>query len=94
MNFKEWLTLNEKAERTAAKVPLYPAMYLTKQYNAQYHTPYSGDYITWLDLELKKHTYDNYDKIWGKGQQSPYPPGASLIKVGPDDAPHHKQVRR
>ena len=87
MNFKEWL-LSEKAERTSAKVPLYPALYHTKQYNALYHTPYSGDYLFWLNAELEPHTWDNYDRIWGKGQKGPYPPGASLIKVGPD-APHH-----
>ena len=88
------MQLQEKAERTSAKVPLYPPAYHTKQYSGLYHTPYAADYFVWLDLKVQKHTWDNYDRIWGKGQEGPYPPGASLIKVGdehPQDGHTHRE---
>jgi hypothetical protein len=60
MQFKEWLLITEKAERTSSKVPLYPAQYHTKQYSPLYHAPYVADYPVWLHMELEPHKWNNY----------------------------------
>ena len=66
MEFKNWLVLAEKAERTSSKVPLYPVQYHTKQYSPLYHTPYAADYPVWLGLKLQPYTWQNYDRVFGK----------------------------
>jgi hypothetical protein len=65
MQFREWL-LAEKAERTSTKVPLYPPNYHTKQYMPLYHTPYAGDYPFWLHAKLEPHTWENFQRAFGK----------------------------
>lgn len=62
MKFREWLILNEKAERTAAKIPLYPDLYHTKQYSDLYHVVSSPDYGVYVNAKLKPFRYLNFEK--------------------------------
>lgn len=86
MEFKDWL-ITEKAERTSAKVPLYPVLYHTKQYTPLYHAPYAADYNTWLGLELEPFTWQNYKKIFGHDE----PPKPNWPEIG-FDIPAHKHT--
>ena len=65
MEFKNWFLLNEKAERTSSKVPLYPPLYHTKIYSKLYHTMAAADYPVWLELELKPFIWNNFQSIFG-----------------------------
>lgn len=84
MEFKKWL-LTEKAERTSAKVPLYPVLYHTKAYSPLYHALAAADYITWLKLEIEPYTWTNYQSIFGKD----YIPKPNWPEVGEDIKAHH-----
>ena len=89
MEFKKWL-LNEKAERTSSKVPLYPVLYHTKQYSPLYHTLSAADYPVWLHLELKPFTWTNFETIFGKEK----PPKPDWPEVGEDIEAHHKSLMK
>ena len=65
MDFKNWFILSEKAERTSAKIPLYPELYHTKQYGPLYHTVSSADYTVYLNAKLKPFKWTNFDKTKG-----------------------------
>jgi hypothetical protein len=85
MEFKDWLLLNEKAERTSAKVPLYPPLYHTKQYGPLLHTLAAADYPVWLELKLKSFTWNNFQSIFGH-EKIPKP---DWPKVGENIPSHH-----
>lgn len=65
MEFKNWLVLTEKSERTSSKVPLYPILYHTKQYSPLYHTAYTADYPVWLHLKLQPYTWQGFQRVFG-----------------------------
>ena len=87
MEFKQWLILLEKAERTSAKVPLYPPQYHTKQYTPLYHAPYTADYVTWLHLKTKPFTYTDFEQAFGD-EKVPKP----TWPVYNHDTPAHKHT--
>lgn len=87
MEFKQWFALNEKAERTSSKVPLYPALYHTKQYSPLYHTPYAGDYPVWLHLKLQPYTWQHFDKQFAKDN----PPKPDWPEMG-ENIPSHAET--
>lgn len=88
MEFKEWLQLNEKAERTSAKVPLYPPSYHTKQYLPLYHSPYVGDYPFWLHAKIKPHTWDNFQSAFS--HETVPKPNWPVID---HDTPYHAEAK-
>jgi hypothetical protein len=65
MKFKEWFLIQEKAERTSSRVPLYPPQYHTKQYTPLYHAPYTADYPVWLKSKLQPFTYTDFENAFG-----------------------------
>ena len=85
MEFKNWLLLNEKAERTSSKVPLYPVLYHTKQYSPLYHTLSSADYPVWSTLELEPFIWNNFSSIFPEKIPKPNWP-----EVGLDIPAHHE----
>lgn len=83
MEFKKWL-LNEKAERTSSKVPLYPWLYHTKQYSPLYHCLSAADYPVWLHLKLEPFIWTNF--------QSAFPekiPKPNWPETGENNPAHH-----
>lgn len=87
MEFKKWL-LNEKAERTSSKVPLYPWLYHTKQYSPLYHTLGAADYPVWLHLEIEPFTWTNFQDIFAK-EKVPKP---NWPEVGEGKPAHHHTI--
>ncbi len=86
MEFKKWL-MNEKAERTSSKVPLYPELYHTKQYSPLYHTLAAADYPVWLHLKLQPYKYSNFESIF-----KDTPPKPSWPEIGKDIPAHHHTI--
>jgi len=85
MEFKKWLLLNEKAERTSSKIPLYPWLYHTKQYSPLYHTMAAADYPVWLHLELEPYTWTNFQSSFGH-EKVPKP---DWPEAGENNPAHH-----
>jgi len=88
MEFRQWLILQEKAERTSSRVPLYPPQYHTKQYSPLYHAPYAADYQVWLHSKLLPYTYTDYQKHFGSKDEPPKP---TWPKMG-EDTPAHSET--
>jgi hypothetical protein len=87
MNFKQWL-VNEKAERTSGRCPLYPELYHTKQYLPLYHAPYIADYAYWLHSKLEPYVWKNFQDVFGS-EKVPEPTWEKITH--PAKAHHHAE---